>query len=117
MEVAEEKSKNIFLQITQGIPKTIVYSLITAIVIGTITFSYAFAKQTGNTNKEFPAEQAKTNLINLKVDKLTIDVELLKNNGANTNQKVNDITEEQKSQREILLQILYRANQINNNTK
>lgn len=115
--VEPTEKKNIFVMITEGIPKPIVYTLICAIVIGAITFSFAFVKTTDNTNKELPEVVIKTTLINEKVDLLTIDNAVVKVDISNLKKSVVDVGEELKSQREILLQILYRTNQINNNTK
>jgi len=112
-----EEEKNIFVQLSKGIPKPVVYSLITAMVIGIFTFSFAFIKATGKTNAELPIEQTKTNEIKQKVDWLTVGSETIKIDVGNLKQSVIDVKEEQKSQREILLQILYRTNQIDKNTK
>ena len=117
METEATEPKNIFVQITKGIPKPIIYTLISAMIVGAISFSYAFAKQTNNTNNDFPQEVAKTTLLNQKVDKLSIDVELLKNNGANTNQKVNDISNKQDDDHDLLQEIKGLLKQVNNNTK
>ena len=43
------KSGNIFLTLYKGIPKPIVYTLIAAMIIGAVSFSYDFAKQTAST--------------------------------------------------------------------
>lgn len=117
MEPTEKKEETKIYIFNIGVPKPVVYSLITLMISGAITFSYAFAKQTANTNKELPQEKAKTELINQKVDKLTIDNVIMKVDVSNVKQSLKDVAEEQKSQREILLQILYRTNQTYNNTK
>lgn len=120
MEATEKKSlekKNIFLLIIEGTPKPVVYSLLVVIITGACTFSFAFANQTDKTNKEFPIVQKKVTEINNKVDGLAIDSEITKTDMSNVKQSVIDVKDELKSQREILLQILYRTNQTYNNTK
>ena len=117
--MTEIESKNVFVLIGQtfGIPKSVVYSLISAMIVGAVALSFAFIKTTGKTNAELPIEQERIQTTNDKVDKVKVDVEVVKTDLSNVKQSVVDVKEEQKSQREILLQILYKANQTYNNTK
>lgn len=118
MESTEQKeSKNIFLTIYKGIPKPVVYSLITAIIIGAVSFSYAFVSQTGATNKDLPKEKEKVEAIGAKVERLAIDSEIMKVDVANIKESQKDMADEQKAQRDLLVQLLLVTNRINNNTR
>lgn len=112
-----DQPKSILLQITQGIPKPVVYTLISAIIIGAVTLSFAFIKTTGKTNADLPIEQRKTTEIKNNVERISIDVEILKVNGANTNQKINDISTKQDNDHDLLLELKTLLKQVNNNTK
>lgn len=112
-----KESKNIFMLIAQGVPKPVVYTLISGLVLGAFSLSYAFVAVTGKTNTELPQQITKVNLLIEKVDALTLDGVLMKTNAKNVNKSMDDVKVELSSQRDILLQILYRANQTYNNTK
>lgn len=110
---------NIFVSIGSrfGLPKSVIWGIISAIIIGGGSLSFAFIKTTAETNAELPNEKQKINLTNQKVDALQIDMEVLKTDVSNMKQSVTDVKKEQESQRDLLLQILFQARQINTQTR
>ncbi|MES3018224.1 MAG: hypothetical protein V4721_10615 [Bacteroidota bacterium] len=113
----KNKVIKVLIFIWEKVPKTVFWGLISTIIVGSVTFSYAFVEATKKTNENLPIEINKTKELNQKVDRLVIDVEVMKTNGANTSARVIEIYEEQIKQRDLFMEMYATMKQINNNTK
>lgn len=109
---------NIFLILGEkiGVPKSVVWGLLTTIVIGSSGWTYAFVAATSKTNAEAPLIQNQLTQVQRSVTSLTIGQEVMKTNAANTNGKVDDIYKKIDKLTDLTIQILTNSKIIKNNT-
>jgi hypothetical protein len=117
--MSESKSNTIIILFGKEIviPKSVVWGFISAIVIGTLSLSFAFIKTTAQTNKEFPDEQRKQIEVDKKANDLRIDVEVIKTDMSNVKKNCTDMNTKIDKQTDILIQLLKDSKQIKENTK
>ncbi len=113
--------KKIIILIWDRIPKAFVWTLLSAIIIGSVSMSYAFVKTTDNTNKSVPAYQSQTTQIQNAVTSLTLGQAEMKKDIDNTDKnfsKFQDIVDDAlKRINDRLDRVLLDTKEIKNSTK
>lgn len=64
--------KKVVVLIWERIPKAFFWTLISSMIVGALTLSYAFVKTTANVNRTVPQYQAQTTQIQAAVTALTV---------------------------------------------
>lgn len=85
--------KNVVVFVWQKIPKTFFWTVISTVLIGTLSVSYAFVKTTSNVNKTVPAYQAQTTQIQSAVTSLTLGQAAMQRDIDNTDKNFTKLQE------------------------
>ncbi len=85
--------KRVVIHIWERVPKTFFWTLITSMIVGALSLSYAFVKTTSNVNRTVPAYQAQTTQIQAAVTSLTIGQAEMKKDINNTDKNFTKLQE------------------------